>query len=83
MPMNEKPFSHRGHHGTYLTANRCDFRGGVTITDKPKDIAAFASDIAEIISYHAMHIWPELNGFQGYDCIQWDIPVGKPPKAKK
>jgi hypothetical protein len=69
--MNEKPFEHRGSHGTILTADRCDFRGDV-IVDKPKDITYkhFAQDMMEIAAWHAIHIHPKLNGFQGYDAFE-------------
>lgn len=33
----------------------------------------FARDVAQMIAYHAMNIWPELNGFQGYDCIKFEF----------
>jgi hypothetical protein len=69
--MNDKPFEHTGSHGTTLTADRCDFSTGVVI-DKPLDITTqhFAQDMMEIAAWHAIHIHPKLNGFQGYDVFQ-------------
>lgn len=28
-------------------------------------------DAAEMAGYHAVNIRPELNGFQGYDCLEF------------
>jgi hypothetical protein len=71
-PMNYRPFSHTSDHGTVFKATRCDFVGGVTII-RARDVtnAQLASDIAQMIGYHALQIYPELNGFAGYNCIQW------------
>ena len=73
MITNESSFSHHCHYGTMFVAKRCDFRGGVQAIGAPKDKAAFASDVAEMIGYHAVNIRPELNGFSGYDCITWHL----------
>jgi hypothetical protein len=70
-PMNEKSFSHVSRWGTEFQSFRCDFRNGVAVKNAPKDKAKLASDVAEMIGYHSVAIWPNLNGFQGYDCIQW------------
>lgn len=35
------------------------------------DHLLYASDVAEMIGYHAINIHPDLNGFSGYDCIHW------------
>jgi hypothetical protein len=68
--MNEKPFEHTGHYGTKLTADRCDFNGGVTITVPPGlSDENLASDLMEIAAWHAIHVYPHLNGFFGYDWL--------------
>ena len=73
--MNAKPFSHTSTHGTLFSAQRCDFKGGVTvlvIADTP--VKNVVSDIAEMIGYHAVAIRPDLHeGFSGYDCIEFTI----------
>lgn len=33
----------------------------------------FATDVAEMIGYHAQAIWESLNGFQGYNTIRFRI----------
>lgn len=70
--LNHKPFSHYCRFGTRFGASRCDFRDGVSVMyDRPLTKEEAASDVAEMIGYHAVNIRPELNGFQGYDCIEW------------
>jgi hypothetical protein len=72
--LNENKFEHYGHYGTLFTADRCDFRGGVKV-EIPNCISkeALMSDISEMVAYHAINIFPRLNGFQGYDCIDYLI----------
>jgi hypothetical protein len=74
--LNDRPFEHNCRHGSKFLAGRCDFGGGVTahvpsgLTD-----AELASDIAEMIGFHATMILDEgrLNGFRGYDNIRFTI----------
>ena len=33
----------------------------------------FASDVAEFAAWHAINIFPQLNGFQGYNCITFKL----------
>ena len=75
--MNDKPFSHACRFGTEFIAYRCDFVGGIKIKNRPSNQLFFASDVAEMIGFHAVNIRPELNGFQGYDCIQWSVATEK------
>ncbi len=71
--MNDKPFIHRADMFTF-TASRCDFQSGVIIrTPKQYTETELAAAVAEMIGYHATAIWPELNGFSGYDSISWTI----------
>ena len=71
---NENPFSHQCSNGTFIKCDRCDFRTPVTVV-KPKDIDEnnFITDISEMIGFHAINIWPDLNGFQGYGTIHYNI----------
>ena len=71
--MNEKPFTHHCCNGSRFQCDRCDFTKPIKVLDKPPYEALFAADVAEMIGYHAINIWPELNGFQGYDTIEFDI----------
>jgi hypothetical protein len=60
-------FSHTCRNGTQFQADRCDFASiSATKKDYPQLLAA---DVAEMIGFHAVNIWPNLNGFQGYDCL--------------
>lgn len=69
--MNERAFEHTGRYGTKLTADRCDFSTGVEV-DKPLNITMqhLIQDMMEIAAWHAMHVHPHLNGFQGYDAFE-------------
>jgi hypothetical protein len=70
--INESPFQHTCRYGTKFDASRCDFAGGVIVSNIPtKELLAM--DMAEMIGYHACAIHPDLNGFQGYDCISFDF----------
>lgn len=69
--MNEKPFEYTVL-GTTFKADRCDFKGGIKVNHKiPQHTFPFANAVAEMVGYHATNIHPNLNGFQGYDCINW------------
>jgi len=76
--MNNKKFEHTSHYGTHFTSERCDFKDGVTIQRSIHlDDVGFVTDIAEMVGYHATNILPELNGFQGYDAIRYNIVMVK------
>jgi hypothetical protein len=68
--MNEKAFAYTSHHGTRFTSARCDFSTPIEVHEKPKT-ALYVKDVAEMIGYHATNVWPQLNGFQGYDCLDF------------
>jgi len=71
--LNERPYRHNCRHGSVFRAERCDFKGGVEVafcngklTDKQR-----MEDVAEMIGFHAVNVYPYLNGFSGYDCIEF------------
>jgi len=70
---NDKPFIHKSRYGTSFRAGRCDFQDGVVVTCRAKDPVQLASDVAEMIGFHATLIHPDLNGFSGYDCIDFQF----------
>ena len=75
---NDKPYEHVSRYGTRFTADRCDFRNGVRmVVDSISRPEHVASDVAEFAAYHALHIHEHLNGFQGYDCIDFQIEVSE------
>lgn len=76
--LNEKPFDHYCRFGTRFTAARCDFVGGVEM-HTPAEGDDLLRDVAEVIGFHAVNIWPRLNGFSGYDFVEFRRPTG--PKA--
>ena len=69
--MNDLLYTHTSRNGTTFECKRCDFRDIVYYYDKPKELNLFLQDVSEMIAQHAMVIWPELNGFQGYDTITY------------
>lgn len=80
---NEKPFMHTAHFGTTLEAERSDFKTGVTLTCPPGiSDEHLVSDVMEIAAWHAIHIHPRLNGFQGYDCVRISLKKFYERRAK-
>ena len=69
--LNEKPFEHTCRWGTTFSGSRCDFQDGVKVTFPTYTVNQMqnASDFAEFAAWHALQIWPHLNGFSGYDNI--------------
>jgi len=72
--INEQPYQHFSGNGTEFKCLRCDFKLPV-IVKKPKGISneAYTRDVAEMVSNHVLTIWKQLNGFSGYDCINFQI----------
>lgn len=74
--LNEEPLEHRGPNGTVFKAERCDLRTGVKVISKRKlQPHLFAQDLISFGAYHAHHIHPQLNGFSGYDAVNYDMAV--------
>ncbi len=72
--LNGEPFEHTCHWLTRFTAKRCDFVGGVTAHVIPgRTREQVMADVAEMIGFHAVNIRPQLNGFAGYDCIDFKV----------
>lgn len=82
--MNKNKFEYHSSKGTYFECDTCDFSTPITVyahyDSFVKEGVRFESlskllfpDVAEMIGYHAVNIRPELNGFQGYDCLRFDI----------
>lgn len=75
MTINDKPLEHTSHNGTTFKASRCDLQGGVTVT-KPAWLISdlqLAADFGEFTAWHALCIFKQLNGFAGYNCIQYNL----------
>jgi hypothetical protein len=86
-PMNDKAFLHRSSNSIELFSQYCDFRTGVYIV-KPEYIdelseVELTKAIAENIGYHAINIFKELNGFNGYGNIQYNFVNEKTAKILK
>ena len=72
--MNDKPYSHVSSNGTTFKCERCDFRSPIKAL-RPGGLSDenFAVDVSEMIGDHARGIWPNLNGFQGYSALKYEI----------
>jgi hypothetical protein len=79
--MNDMPFEHVSINGTKFTCARCDFGAPIKVKTEfslmemadVEVLQRIMVDISEMIGYHSGNIWKELNGFQGYDCIQYEL----------
>ena len=69
--MNERRFEHTSRNGTKFIAKRCDFTGGVCVLNQPSLEMLRMQDLSEMVAYHIFNIYPELNGFSGYDAIRF------------
>lgn len=72
--MNPNRFEYTSHWGSRFISETADLSKGVTI-EKPANLPPryFAADIAEMTGFHATNVHPTLNGFQGYDTIDFTI----------
>lgn len=67
----------------HFSSNGTNFfwkRNNVVTVVKPKDISLeqYSSDVAEMIAYHAINVWPNLKeGFSGYDTLHFQIEEEK------
>lgn len=87
--MNKNKFEYHSSKGTIFVCDTCDFSTPITVyahyDSFVKEGVRFLTvsklvlpDIAEMIGYHAVNIRPELNGFQGYDCLRFDVVDPQP-----
>lgn len=79
--MNNKPFKYFAHCGTFFECEKRDLSAPIyyeQYSSSPDAISFLMRDAAEMSGYHAVNIRPELNGFQGYDCLEFKQYVDKP-----
>lgn len=79
---NEKPFEYHTNNGFVFKCERSDFSRPITVHGIPvnlehgptgeMNLRAVMSAVAEMISYHRGEVHPNLNGFAGYDCLNWN-----------
>ncbi len=81
-------FVHTSHHGFGFYCPNVDFSEPVIayLPDNFDDLSQgeailhFAQDVAEMIGFHAINIYPHLNSFQGYDAFTFQLaPRGTAP----
>ena len=72
---NDTPFNYLSRYGTKFTAARCDFQGGIDVSLIHANISEerLFSDIVEMATHHALIVYPNLNGFNGYGNIEYRI----------
>lgn len=70
--LNDKQFNHITRNGIEFS---CDLRGPILVS-KHNSTQQLALAVSEMIAYHAMNIWPELNEFQGYDALTYKFNNG-------
>lgn len=72
--MNAERWQHLCVNGTEFSADRCDFRNGVTaLVPGNLDELQLMQDTAEMIGFHATNVRGSLNGFAGYDRIRFKL----------
>lgn len=75
-PMNDRDLRLTFGEFTFI-CSRCDLGDTLYIEDHYKtfksDPLPFTKAYGGFIGYHATNIRPELNGFNGYDCIDLEI----------
>ena len=72
--LNRHPFKHICESGMTVIADRCDFKGGVTIEcSVHASELAIAKSFGEAMADHALNILPQLNGFNGYRKLDLTI----------
>lgn len=64
------PLQHRSANGTNFRC-RADLISGVITEDVPEDKNLAMADAGEFLGWHAVNIYPQLNGFRGYDCVEF------------
>jgi len=74
----DEPIEHRCAPRMCLVVFRCsraDLGAPVVVTSAegplPREVLAEA--ITGFVAWHALNIFPHLNGFQGYDCVQYEF----------
>lgn len=71
--MNNKSFEYISHHGSTFNCETCDFSDPIIVdAEHVHTIEDLMADVAEMIGWHAINIRPHLNGFAGYDCIEFE-----------
>ncbi len=74
--VNDRPIEHQTRKLTFTCA-RADLRAPIKVhgylTLRFPLIQNLASEVAQFAAWHALNIFPELNGFQGYDTLTFEM----------
>ena len=73
-----KPFYYEGANGVIFTSKTCNFAFGVDV-EVPQDVSMeqLLQDTTEMGIFHFRTIWETLDGFSGYDVVQYRIQKKK------
>ena len=79
MSINQSPILHVTDSGITFKAHRADLVGGVDVfVDQDfnydaDDMKMMMQATSEFVSWHVLCIWGQLNGFTGYDYLDYRI----------
>lgn len=71
------PFTFESRNGTKFACDSVDLGSEIRVTNPPYRLAQFAADVAEMVSHHALNIYPDLEYFSGYDTLRFSWPDNK------
>lgn len=72
--INDHEFEHLTANGTWFRCDRCDLAVPVKVTHREGlPLERLMADFVEFAAFHVRHIHPKLNGFAGYDAIEYEI----------
>lgn len=73
--LNDQPFEHTSRNGLTFTGERCDLKAGVNVQypSWKLSVEQIGADFAQFAAWHNGCIWEQLNGFQGYDCVDYTM----------
>ncbi len=73
MPPDTLAITYTTTNGTVFSSTHADLRNKVRISKfRGEAFAQLAEDVTEFVAWHAMNVYPSLNGFSGYDTVQYD-----------
>lgn len=73
-PLNDKPIEHVTSGGVTFRCARADLRVVITVHDLSDNFTSLekvAEAIADFTAWHALNIFGQLNGFQGYGALRF------------
>ena len=70
--INNQSIQHRSNNGTVFNCSRADLRAPIEYYFQWSiSVSQQMQDVAEFAAWHRGCIWDQLNGFQGYDTLDF------------